>query len=60
VDAYKRTREWMDIAMLKPRVTSDQVAQAFPEAQDIGFESERAAFGLNFFHGPRLGLHERP
>jgi Xaa-Pro dipeptidase len=62
VDAYKRAREWMDtaIAMLKPGMTSDQVAQAFPEAQDIGFESEMAAFGLNFCHGLGLGLHERP
>ena len=62
VDAYKQAREWMDtaIAMLKPGITSDQVAQAFPHAQDIGFESEMAAFGLNFCHGLGLGLHERP
>jgi Xaa-Pro dipeptidase len=61
VDAYKQARAWMDtaIAMLKPGI-SDQVAQAFPEAQDIGFESEMAAFGLNFCHGLGLGLHERP
>ena len=62
IDAYKQAREWMDtaIAMLKPGLTSDQVARAFPEAQDIGFESEMAAFGLNFCHGLGLGLHERP
>jgi Xaa-Pro dipeptidase len=36
------------------------VAQAFPEARDIGFENEMAAFGLNFCHGLGLGLHERP
>jgi Xaa-Pro dipeptidase len=62
VDAYKQAREWMDtaIAILKPGITSDQVARAFPQAQDIGFESEMAAFGLNFCHGLGLGLHERP
>jgi Xaa-Pro aminopeptidase len=62
IDAYKQAREWMDtaIAMLKPGITSDRVAQAFPQAQDIGFESEMAAFGLNFCHGLGLGLHERP
>jgi Xaa-Pro dipeptidase len=62
VDAYKQAREWMDtaIAMLKPGMTSDEVAQALPQAQDIGFESEMAAFGLNFCHGLGLGLHERP
>jgi Xaa-Pro aminopeptidase len=60
VDAYKQARDWMDtaIAMLKPGITSDQVARTFPEAQEIGFGSEMAAFGLNFCHG--LGLHERP
>ena len=31
-----------------------------PKAQEIGFESEKAAFGLNFCHGLGLGLHERP
>jgi Xaa-Pro aminopeptidase len=62
IDAYKQAREWMDtaIAMLKPGITSDRVAEAFPRAQDIGFESEMAAFGLNFCHGLGLGLHERP
>ena len=34
--------------------------RAFPKAQEIGFESEMAAFGLNFCHGIGLGLHERP
>jgi Xaa-Pro aminopeptidase len=60
--AYKKAREWMDeaIALIKPGVTTDKIARAFPRAQDIGFESEMAAFGLNFCHGIGLGLHERP
>src|SRR5438552_3893550 len=62
IDAYRMAREWMDkaIALIKPGVTTDRIAQAFPRAQDIGFESEMAAFGLNFCHGIGLGLHERP
>jgi Xaa-Pro dipeptidase len=62
VDAYRRAREWMDraIALIKPGVSTDRIAKAFPRAQDIGFESEMAAFGLNFCHGLGLGLHERP
>ena len=48
------------IALLKPGVSTDQVAQAFPKAHEIGFETEMAAFGLNFCHGLGLGLHERP
>src|ERR1700675_3705618 len=60
--AYKRAREWMDqaIALIKPGVGTDRIARAFPRAQAIGFESEMAAFGLNFCHGLGLGLHERP
>jgi Xaa-Pro aminopeptidase len=61
-DAYKKARAWMDgaIAMLKPGVSTDQVAKAFPKSTEIGFETEMAAFGLNFCHGLGLGLHERP
>jgi Xaa-Pro aminopeptidase len=61
-DAYKRARQWMDgaIAMLRPGVTTDKVAKAFPKSTEIGFETEMAAFGLNFCHGLGLGLHERP
>jgi Xaa-Pro aminopeptidase len=60
--AYRRAREWMDeaIALIKPGVGTDCVARAFPQAQQIGFDGEMAAFGLNFCHGIGLGLHERP
>src|SRR6266853_1048169 len=61
-DAYTKAREWMDasIEIVKPGVTTDKLARAFPKAQEIGFDSEMAAFGLNFCHGIGLGLHERP
>jgi Xaa-Pro aminopeptidase len=61
-DAYNRARQWMDetISMLKPGVTTDKAAKMLPEASEIAFESEMAAFGLNFCHGLGLGLHERP
>ena len=61
-DAYKRARHWMDgaISMLKPGVSTDKVAKMFPNSIEIGFETEMAAFGLNFCHGLGLGLHERP
>ena len=61
-DAYRKAREWMDraIDLLKPGVTSDRIARAFPKAEEIGFASEMEAFGLNFCHGLGLGLHERP
>jgi len=61
-DAYRQAREWMDAAIgaIKPGVTTDAVARVLPRAQDFGFDSELAAFGLQFAHGLGLGLHERP
>ncbi|MFO1266745.1 MAG: M24 family metallopeptidase [Rubrivivax sp.] len=62
LDAYKKAREWMDraIELLKPGISSEVVAAAFPTANEIAFGSEMDAFGLNFCHGLGLGLHERP
>jgi Xaa-Pro dipeptidase len=61
-DAYTRAREWIDLAieMVRPGVTTDQIARLWPKAEDFGFENEMAAFGLQFGHGLGLGLHERP
>ncbi|WP_336662313.1 M24 family metallopeptidase [Leucobacter sp. USHLN154] len=61
-DAYQQAREWMDAAIdsIRPGVGSDDVAKVLPKASDFGFESELAAFGLQFAHGLGLGLHERP
>jgi Xaa-Pro aminopeptidase len=61
-DAYARAREWIDsaIELVRPGTTTDQIAELWPEATDFGFQSEMAAFGLQFGHGLGLGLHERP
>jgi Xaa-Pro aminopeptidase len=61
-DAYKQAREWIDeaIAMIRPGVRSDHVAECWPKAEEIGFHGEMDAFGLEFAHGLGLGLHERP
>jgi Xaa-Pro dipeptidase len=61
-DAYKRAREWIDaaIALVRPGVGTDEIARAWPQAEDFGFESEMDAFGLQFGHGLGLALHERP
>jgi Xaa-Pro aminopeptidase len=48
------------IAAVKPGVCTDAVARVLPRAEDFGFDSELAAFGLQFAHGLGLGLHERP
>ncbi len=61
-DAYKRAREWIDIGieMIKPGVTTDQIALSWPKATDFGFPNEMEAFGLQFGHGLGMALHERP
>jgi len=61
-DAYKKCREWLDVAidMVKPGVTTDKIAALWPKAEDFGFPDEMAAFGLQFGHGLGLALHERP
>jgi Xaa-Pro dipeptidase len=41
-------------------VTTDQIAEAWPEATEIGLPDERAAFGLQFGHGIGVGLYEFP
>jgi len=61
-DAYARAREWMEaaLAMIKPGVSTDQVARLWPTAEQIGLADEKTAFGLQFGHGLGLALHERP
>jgi Xaa-Pro dipeptidase len=61
-DAYKQAREWIDasIELVKPGVSTDEIAKVWPKAQDFGFDSEMEAFALQFGHGLGVALHERP
>ena len=61
-DAYAQARDWIDAAidLVRPGTSTDQIARCWPKAQEFGFDSEMAAFGLQFGHGLGLGLHERP
>ena len=61
-DAYKQAREWIDasIELVKPGVSTDQIAKVWPKAQDFGFDTEMEAFALQFGHGLGVALHERP
>ena len=61
-DAYKQAREWIDasIELMRPGVTTDQVARVWPKAEEFGFDSEMECFGLQFGHSVGLFLHERP
>ena len=62
LDAYKQCREWLDAAidLVRPGVTTDQIAEVWPTAEEIGMRDEHAAFGLQFGHGLGVGLYEFP
>ncbi len=62
LDAYKQCREWLDLAieLVRPGVTTDQIAAVWPTAEELGFPNEEACFGLQFGHGLGVGLYEAP
>ena len=62
IDAYTQCREWLDqaIELVRPGVTTDQIASVWPTAEEQGFPSEEACFGLQFGHGLGVGLYEAP
>jgi Xaa-Pro aminopeptidase len=62
VDAYKRSRDMLDgaISMIRPGVTTAEVAATWPSAQEFGFPDEEAAFALQFGHGCGLSHWEKP
>jgi Xaa-Pro aminopeptidase len=62
LDAYARCREWLDAAidLVRPGVTTDQIAAVWPSAKELGFPDEESCFGLQFGHGLGVGLYESP
>ncbi len=62
VDAYKRCRDILDqaIMMIRPGVSTADVVEVFPKAQEFGFPDEEAAFALQYGHGVGLSSWEKP
>jgi Xaa-Pro aminopeptidase len=62
VDAYRRCREMLDeaISLIKPGVTTGDVVEVWPAAEEFGFADEEAAFALQFGHGVGLSIWEKP
>lgn len=62
VDAYKRCRDYLDAAieLIKPGVTTAEVVQVWPKAEEFGFPNEEAAFALQYGHGVGLSIWEKP
>jgi len=61
-DAYTRAREYMDraIALVRPGATTADIVEVWPEAQELGFADEEAAFALQYGHGVGLSIWEKP
>lgn len=62
IDAYKRCRDYLDeaIALIRPGISTGEVAELWPKSEEFGFPSEEAAFGLQYGHGIGLAIWERP
>src|SRR5438477_467084 len=61
-NAYKRCRDVLDqaIAAVRPGVTTAEVVELFPRAEEFGFPDEEAAFALQYGHGVGLSIWEKP
>lgn len=62
IDAYKRCRDYLDaaISLIKPGITTHEVAQLWPAAEEFGFPNEESCFGLQYGHGIGLSIWEMP
>jgi len=62
IDAYKRCRDYLDhaISLIKPGITTAEVCDVWPKAEDFGFPNEEAAFALQYGHGIGLAIWEKP
>jgi Xaa-Pro aminopeptidase len=62
IDAYKRCRDILDqaISMVRPGVSTAEVVELFPRAEEFGFPDEEAAFALQYGHGVGLSIWEKP
>lgn len=62
VDAYKRCRYYLDAAIevVKPGVTTADIAALWPKAEEFGFPNEEACFALQYGHGVGLAIWEKP
>jgi Xaa-Pro aminopeptidase len=62
VDAYKKCRDYLDAAidMIKPGVSTAEVVELWPKAQEFGFPDEESCFALQYGHGVGLSVWEKP
>lgn len=62
IDAYETASKWISASIdaIRPGATVDEVARAWPGAEEFGYTNEDEAFLLQYGHGIGLSLWERP
>jgi len=61
-DVYKQAMDWLQasIDVVRPGITTADIAAQWPSAKDLGFADEKEAFLLAVGHGIGLSHHEKP
>jgi len=61
-DVYKRAYDWLQasIEVVRPGITTADIAAQWPSAREMGYADEREAFALAVGHGIGLSHHEKP
>jgi Xaa-Pro dipeptidase len=61
-DVYQQTWDWLQasIDVVRPGITTADIAAQWPSAKEMGYEDERQAFALAVGHGIGLSHHEKP
>lgn len=61
-DVYKRAYDWLQasIEVVRPGVTTGDIAATWPSAKELGYKDEKEAFALALGHGIGLSHHEKP
>jgi len=61
-EAYERASKWISDALdvIRPGVTTADVAAVWPKAEEFGYRNEEEAFLQQYGHGVGIGLWERP
>jgi Xaa-Pro aminopeptidase len=61
-DVYKRAYDWLQdsIQVVRPGITTADIAAQWPSAKELGYADEKEAFALAVGHGIGLSHHEKP
>ena len=61
-DLYRRAMDWLQasIDVVKPGITTADIAAQWPDAEALGYANEIEALGLQVGHGVGLSNHEKP